>query len=94
MNWFKKEEWSWWQAGLLLGLLNIAVFYTANYYLSVSTTFSRRGHAGWAGRAGTCSGERLLAKRKADCGLAIHARVRHPHRRILGGTVKSKSRCV
>ena len=41
MNWLKKEEWPWWQAGLLLGLLNIAVFYTANYYLSVSTTFSR-----------------------------------------------------
>jgi uncharacterized membrane protein YedE/YeeE len=41
MNWLKKEEWPWWQAGLLLGLLNIAAFYTANYYLSVSTTFSR-----------------------------------------------------
>ncbi|HEY2988148.1 MAG TPA: YeeE/YedE thiosulfate transporter family protein [Candidatus Binatia bacterium] len=41
MNWLRKEEWPWWQAGLLLGLLNIAVFYTANYYLSASTTFSR-----------------------------------------------------
>ena len=26
---------------MLLGLLNIAVFYSADYYLSVSTTFSR-----------------------------------------------------
>lgn len=41
MNWLKKEEWAWWQAGLLLGLLNMAAFYTADYYLSVSTTFSR-----------------------------------------------------
>jgi uncharacterized membrane protein YedE/YeeE len=41
MNWLRKEEWPWWQAGLLLGLLNIAVFYSADYYLSVSTTFSR-----------------------------------------------------
>lgn len=41
MNWLKREEWPWWQAGLLLGLLNMAVFYTANYYLSASTTFSR-----------------------------------------------------
>lgn len=41
MNWLRREEWPWWQAGLLLGLLNMAVFYTANYYLSASTTFSR-----------------------------------------------------
>lgn len=41
MNWLRKEEWSWWQAGLLLGLLNMAAFFTADYYLSVSTTFSR-----------------------------------------------------
>ena len=41
MNWLRKSEWPWWQAGLLLGLLNMAAFYTANFYLSVSTTFSR-----------------------------------------------------
>lgn len=41
INWLKKSEWPWWQAGILLGLLNMAAFYTANYYLSVSTTFSR-----------------------------------------------------
>jgi uncharacterized membrane protein YedE/YeeE len=41
MRWLKREEWPWWQAGLLLGLLNMAAFYTANYYLSASTTFSR-----------------------------------------------------
>jgi hypothetical protein len=41
VNWLRKQEWPWWQAGLLLGLLNMVAFYTANYYLSVSTTFSR-----------------------------------------------------
>jgi uncharacterized protein len=41
MNLLRQEEWRWWQAGLLLGLLNMGVFYTANYYLSASTTFSR-----------------------------------------------------
>jgi hypothetical protein len=41
MNWLRREEWPWWQAGLLLGLLNMAAFFTADYYLSVSTTFSR-----------------------------------------------------
>lgn len=41
MNWLRRYEWPWWQAGLLLGLLNMAAFYTADYYLSVSTTFSR-----------------------------------------------------
>lgn len=41
MKWLKREEWPWWQAGLLLGLLNIATFFTADYYLSTSTTFSR-----------------------------------------------------
>ena len=40
-GWLKQERWPWWQAGLLLGLLNTAVFYTADYYLSASTTFSR-----------------------------------------------------
>jgi hypothetical protein len=40
-NLVRRAEWSWWQAGLALGLLNMAAFYTANYYLSVSTTFSR-----------------------------------------------------
>lgn len=41
MSWLRREEWPWWQAGLLLGLLSMFAFYTANYYLSVSTTFSR-----------------------------------------------------
>jgi len=41
MNWLKQEQWPWWQAGLLLGLLNMAAFYTADHYLAVSTTFSR-----------------------------------------------------
>ena len=41
MDWLRKQEWPWWQAGLLLGLLNMAVFYTADHYLAVSTTFSR-----------------------------------------------------
>ncbi len=41
MQWLRKEEWSWWQAGLLLGLLNMLAFYTADHYLAVSTTFSR-----------------------------------------------------
>lgn len=41
MSWVRREEWPWWQAGLLLGLLSMFAFYTANYYLSVSTTFSR-----------------------------------------------------
>jgi hypothetical protein len=41
VSWLRREEWPWWQAGLLLGLLSMFVFYTANYYLSASTTFSR-----------------------------------------------------
>jgi hypothetical protein len=41
MGWLRTERWSWWQAGLALGLLNMFAFYTANYYLSTSTTFSR-----------------------------------------------------
>jgi hypothetical protein len=41
MRWIRTAEWPWWQAGLALGLLNMFAFYTANYYLSVSTTFSR-----------------------------------------------------
>ena len=41
MDWLRRGEWPWWQAGLLLGLLNMAAFFTADYYLSVSTTFSR-----------------------------------------------------
>ena len=40
MDWLRREEWPWWQAGLLLGLLIMAAFFTADYYLSVSTTFS------------------------------------------------------
>ena len=41
MNWLRREQWPWWQAGLLLGLLNMVAFYTADHYLAVSTTFSR-----------------------------------------------------
>jgi hypothetical protein len=41
MTWIRQREWPWWQAGLALGLLNMFAFCTANYYLSVSTTFSR-----------------------------------------------------
>jgi len=41
MSWLRRQEWPWWQAGLLLGLLNMAAFYTADHYLAVSTTFSR-----------------------------------------------------
>ena len=41
MHWLRRAEWPWWQAGLLLGLLNMFAFYTADYYLSASTTFSR-----------------------------------------------------
>lgn len=41
MSWVRREEWPWWQAGLLLGLLSMFAFYTADYYLSASTTFSR-----------------------------------------------------
>jgi hypothetical protein len=41
MSWMRAERWPWWQAGLLFGLLNMFAFYTANYYLSTSTTFSR-----------------------------------------------------
>ncbi len=41
MSWIRAREWPWWQAGLLLGLLNMFAFYTADHYLAVSTTFSR-----------------------------------------------------
>ncbi|HTY79112.1 MAG TPA: YeeE/YedE family protein, partial [Candidatus Bathyarchaeia archaeon] len=41
MGWLRAERWPWWQGALLLGLLNMFAFYTANYYLSTSTTFSR-----------------------------------------------------
>ena len=41
MNWLRKTEWPWWQAGLLLGLLSMVIFYTANTSLGTSTTFSR-----------------------------------------------------
>ncbi len=30
INWLRREEWPWRQAGLLLGLLNMAVLYTAD----------------------------------------------------------------
>jgi hypothetical protein len=41
MQWLRREEWPWWQAGLLLGLLNMVAFFTADHYLAVSTAFSR-----------------------------------------------------
>jgi uncharacterized membrane protein YedE/YeeE len=41
IRWLRQQEWPWWQAGLLLGLLNALTFYVSNYYLSTSTTFSR-----------------------------------------------------
>ena len=94
MNWLKKEEWSWWQAGLLLGLLNIAVFYTANYYLSVSTTFSRA--AGML--VGLVAPEHVAAnaywqnvKPIVDWQFMLVLGI--PIGAYSGGTVKSKSRC-
>lgn len=41
ITWLRRAQWPWWQAGLLLGLLNMLAFYTAGHYLAVSTTFSR-----------------------------------------------------
>jgi len=41
VRWLRQRAWPWWQAGVLLGLLNMVAFYTANAYLSTSTTFSR-----------------------------------------------------
>ncbi len=41
MTWLRREDWSWWQAGLLLGLLNMFAFWSVGHYLAVSTTFSR-----------------------------------------------------
>lgn len=41
MGWLRAERWPWWQGGILLGVLSMFAFYTANYYLSTSTTFSR-----------------------------------------------------
>ena len=41
MNWLRKSEWPWWQAGLALGLVSVIAFYTANAPLGTSTTFSR-----------------------------------------------------
>lgn len=71
-----------------MGLLNIAAFYTANYYLSVSTTFSRA--------AGMLIG--LVAPEHAAANAywqnvkpAIHACARHPGRRLSGCTTESKS---
>jgi len=40
-GWLAQERWPWWQAGMLLGLLNAATFYVSNAYLSTSTTFAR-----------------------------------------------------
>jgi uncharacterized protein len=41
VRWLRLREWPWEQAGILLGLLNMVAFYTANAYISTSTTFSR-----------------------------------------------------
>jgi len=41
MQWLRKAEWPWWQAGLLLGLISVITFYTANSPLGTSTTFVR-----------------------------------------------------
>jgi uncharacterized protein len=41
MNWLRKESWPWWQAGLMLGVLGVLIWYTANTSLGTSTTFSR-----------------------------------------------------
>jgi hypothetical protein len=41
MRWLRQQEWPWWQAGLMLGLLCVLIWYTANTSLGTSTTFSR-----------------------------------------------------
>ena len=41
MQWLRKAEWPWWQAGLMLGALSVVIWYTANTSLGTSTTFSR-----------------------------------------------------
>jgi hypothetical protein len=41
MRWLRQQEWRWWQAGLMLGLLCVLIWYTANTSLGTSTTFSR-----------------------------------------------------
>lgn len=41
MQWLRRQEWPWWQAGLMLGVLSVLIWYTANTALGTSTTFSR-----------------------------------------------------
>jgi hypothetical protein len=41
MGWLRRQEWSWWEAGLMLGVVSVVAFYTANAPLGTSTTFSR-----------------------------------------------------
>lgn len=41
MDWLRKASWPWWQAGLMLGVLSVLIWYTANTSLGTSTTFSR-----------------------------------------------------
>jgi hypothetical protein len=41
MRWLRQQEWPWWQAGLMLGLLCVLIWFTANTSLGTSTTFSR-----------------------------------------------------
>ncbi len=41
MTWLRQREWPWWQAGLLLGVISMIAFYTANSPLGTSTTFVR-----------------------------------------------------
>lgn len=62
MNWLRWQAWRWRQAGLALGLLNTAAFYTVDYHLSVSTTFSRA--------AGMLVGCGLPRSRRAELVLA------------------------
>jgi hypothetical protein len=47
MNCSKRNDWSWWQAELLLGLLYMSAVHTADMYLAVSTTFSRAAGDAW-----------------------------------------------
>jgi hypothetical protein len=41
MRWLRQQEWPWWQAALMLGVLSMLIWYTANTSLGTSTTFSR-----------------------------------------------------
>ena len=63
--WLRKEEWPWWQAGLLLGLLNMAAFYRGGLLpVGFDDFLARGGNGGWTRRTGACGGKRLLAEVK------------------------------